>query len=148
MFGSDRTAMRRVFTETWRKMQTKRPLDTLEQQVARVLEEHPEYHRALGDPERALNRDYSPETGEVNPFLHLSLHLGLREQIATDRPAGIRDVYRRLSLRGGSHAAEHLMMDQLAEALWAAQRNGRTPDEQAYLEALRRAANTEDEDLS
>jgi len=113
-------------------------MEPLEAQVAEVIALHPEYHAAL---ERAepLEREYLPEGGESNPFLHMGLHLAVRDQIATDRPAGIRETFATLERRlGSTHEAEHRLIDTLAEALWTAQRSGTPPDEQAYLEALRR----------
>jgi hypothetical protein len=114
-------------------------LEPLQHQLATVVEQHPEYHRLLEDDEGALGRDYTPESGQSNPFLHLGLHLAIREQVATDRPAGIAAVHRELSRRlGDVHEAEHRMLERLGEALWLGQRTGRPPDEAAYLESLRR----------
>ncbi|HRP88368.1 MAG TPA: DUF1841 family protein, partial [Gammaproteobacteria bacterium] len=107
-------------------------------QVADVIEQHPEYHALLGRDGDALDRDWTPEHGESNPFLHMGLHLALREQVATDRPAGIAALHRRLAARHGEHEAEHRMAECLAEALWRAQRNNSLPDEVSYLEALHR----------
>jgi hypothetical protein len=86
-----------------------------------------------------LDRDYAPEGGQTNPFLHMGLHLGIREQVATDRPGGIAKIHRELTARlGDPHAAEHRMIDCLAETLWEAQSTNRAPDEALYLERLRR----------
>ena len=86
-----------------------------------------------------LDKDFTVEQGETNPFLHMGLHLGIREQVATDRPAGIRAVFEQLAAKtGDGHSAEHRMIDCLAEALWTAQRENRPPDEQEYLRQLRR----------
>jgi hypothetical protein len=69
----------------------------------------------------------------------MGLHLAIREQVATNRPAGITDIHQKLSTRlGGAHAAEHAMSEPLAETLWDAQRQGRMPDEQLYLERLKK----------
>jgi len=103
-----------------------------------VIAEHPEYIAWLesGDP---LQAEFTPEGGRENPFLHMGLHLAIREQVSTDRPAGIADIHRALAARaGGAHEAEHRMIEPLAETLWEAQRSGRAPDEIAYLERLRR----------
>ena len=114
-------------------------MQPLEAQIADVIELHPEYHAALERPDDVVERDYTPEGGQSNPFLHMGLHLAIREQVATDRPAGIAEVHRTLVQRlGDVHAAEHAMIECLGEALWQAQRSGRPPDEAAYLEALRR----------
>jgi predicted RNA polymerase sigma factor len=86
-----------------------------------------------------LVRDYTPEDGQTNPFLHMGLHLAIREQVSTNRPAGIAAVYRSLAAKlGDVHEAEHVMIEALGQALWQAQRSGLPPDETAYLESLRR----------
>ena len=108
-------------------------------QVADVIALHPEYHPMLEHPDEAVDRDYSPEGGQSNPFLHMGLHLAVREQVATDRPAGIRPAFTALATRTGSdHEAEHRIIECLAEAIWNAQRSGLPPDEAAYLERVRR----------
>lgn len=135
----DRSGLRRHYLEAWRKAREGRLLEPLEHQLATVIEQHPEYHPLFEDETAALGRDYTPESAQSNPFLHLGLHLAIREQVATDRPPGIAAVHRELSLRlGDVHEAEHRMMERLGEALWLSQRSGRPPDEAAYLESLRR----------
>jgi hypothetical protein len=138
MFGNDRDSMRRYYLQCWQKFQQKQPLDALEQQVASVIAEHPEYHALLEHHDKVLQRDYIPEGGETNPFLHMGLHLGIREQVATNRPAGIAELYRQLVIKYGNNDAEHRMMDCLAESIWLAQRNQTAPDEAAYLECLKK----------
>jgi hypothetical protein len=141
MFSSDRNAMRRVFLDAWRKTRIGAPMEPLEQLVAAVVNSHPEYHRFLKESDDALGRDFIPEQGQTNPFLHMGMHISLREQVGVDRPPGIAVLFRGLVERlGDSHAAEHQMMECLGLALWEAQRAGRIPDEQAYLECLRRLA--------
>jgi hypothetical protein len=135
----DRTGLRRMYAEAWRKRREGLPVEPVEDQIAAILEVHPEYVPVVEGGEATLQRDYRPEDGATNPFLHMGLHLAIREQVATDRPAGVADVHRRLSQRlGDVHEAEHRMIDCLGEALWRAQRSGTAPDEAAYLEALRR----------
>ncbi len=137
--GQSREQMRRMYLEAWRKFSARAPLEPLEAQLAAVIAEHPEYVTWLESGESALGAEFTPEGGRENPFLHMGLHLAIREQVATNRPAGIAEVHQRLATRlGGAHAAEHAMLEPLAEALWDAQRQGRAPDEQAYLERLRR----------
>ncbi|MEZ5452788.1 MAG: DUF1841 family protein [Thiothrix sp.] len=141
MFGHDRDGMRRYYLQCWKKFQQKQPLDALEQQVAQVIAEHPEYHKLLEQTDAALQRDYLPENGETNPFLHMGLHLGIREQASTNRPTGISELYRQLVIQYGTLDAEHRMMDCLAESIWLAQRNQTAPDEAAYLDCLKKASN-------
>ncbi|MEZ5449590.1 MAG: DUF1841 family protein [Thiolinea sp.] len=137
MMTQDRDQLRRYYLNCWEKLQAGETLNGLEQQVAEVISEHPEYHAQLRSGEQALAREYRAEDGEANPFLHMSLHLGLREQIVTDRPAGIRSLYQQLIGRFGVHEAEHQMMQCLTESLWLAQQQQAAPDEVAYLECLR-----------
>jgi hypothetical protein len=134
----DRSGLRHHYLEAWRKHRAGLPLEPLEHQLVTVIEQHPEYHALFEDDEQALARDYTPESGQSNPFLHLGLHLAIREQVATDRPAGIAAVHCDLARRlGDVHEAEHRMLEKLGEALWFSQRSGRPPDETAYLESLR-----------
>jgi hypothetical protein len=135
--GQNREQLRRLYLEAWRKFTAQEPLEPLEAQIAAVIAEHPEYRPLLESP-AALAAEFIPEGAQQNPFLHMGLHLAIREQVGTDRPAGIAAIHRRLTRRlGGAHAAEHAMLEPLAEALWEAQRSGRVPDEQRYLERLR-----------
>ena len=134
----DRSGLRRHYVEAWRKHRARLPLEPLEHQLATVIEQHPEYQPLFEEDPQALGRDYGPESGQSNPFLHLGLHLAIREQVATDRPPGIASVHSALSRQlGDVHEAEHRMLERLGEALWLSQRTGRPPDEAAYLESLR-----------
>jgi hypothetical protein len=134
-----REQLRRRYLDAWRKFSAHEPLEPLEAQLAAVIAEHPEYVAWLESGEQALAAEFTPAGGRENPFLHMGLHLAIREQVATDRPAGIAGLHAQLARRrGGAHQAEHAMIEPLAETLWEAQRSGQVPDEQAYLERLRR----------
>jgi len=126
-----------MYSDAWKKQCDKIPLSPLEAQIAAVIEWHPEYQALVtGD---ALHEDYTPEGGRTNPFLHMGLHLGIREQVATNRPPGISAISSALAARlGDAHEAEHRMIDCLAETLWEAQSQNAAPDEQKYLERLQR----------
>jgi hypothetical protein len=127
-----------MFCEVFRKQRDRQLLSVLEHQIAAVINDHPEYHQILINKEQALNHEFTPEQGKTNPFLHMGMHLAIREQVATDRPAGIRAIHQRLSMKIGASEAEHHMMDCLGGALWLAQRNNQPPDEAAYLECIRK----------
>jgi hypothetical protein len=134
-----RASLRRMYLEAWRKHRESLPVEPVEDQIIRVVSLHPEYAQLLESEPAALDREYTPEQGQTNPFLHMGLHLAIREQVATDRPAGIAVVHRSLAARlGDVHEAEHAMIERLGEALWNAQRTGLPPDEAQYLESLRR----------
>lgn len=139
MFSQDRNRMRQFFVDAWRKRQGSEPMQPLEVLVADVIADHPEYHQLLQQAEPDLARDYAGATGESNPFLHMGMHISLREQLTTDRPAGIREIYQRMaSATHDNHDCEHRMMACLEKILWEAQTAGRTPDEGAYLNCLKR----------
>lgn len=132
IYSQERNRLRGIWREAWRKARAGEPIDSLEQLLVHTVAEHPEYHTILEDPE---DRDCSDEP---NPFFHLGLHLAVRESIATDRPSGVSEIHHILAIRiGDGHTAEHRIMECLAETLWQAQRNGRPPDEQAYLNCMR-----------
>jgi hypothetical protein len=136
--GQSRDDLRRMYLEAWRKFSAKQPLEPLEAQLAAVIAEHPEYIPLLESGDTALGSDFTPEGGQANPFLHLGLHLAIREQVATDRPKGIAAIHQKLAARlGSAHEAEHAMLEPLAETIWESQRSGVLPDEQRYLERLK-----------
>ena len=135
--GSERDELRRRYYQAWQRRQQGLPLEPLDAAIADVIELHPEYHALFATPD-ALHEAFTVERGQTNPFLHMGLHLGLREQLSTRRPAGIEAVHARLARKlGDVHEAEHQMIEVLATTLWEAQRAGRAPDEMAYLERLK-----------
>jgi len=135
MFGTDRNQLRQMYKTAWEKFQQQQTLSPLEVQITEVIKEHPEYH----DFVLQLEKDFLPEMGDTNPFLHMGLHLGLREQIATNRPTGISHIYQQLiNIKDSPHDAEHKMIECLAEAMWSAQTNNTQPDEARYLLSLQK----------
>jgi hypothetical protein len=139
MFNPSRDDARRLFIDSWSKFRAALPLTDLEKIAARLVALHPEYHGALDDPERNLDRDYPPEAGGVNPFLHLSLHLAVAEQLSVDQPPGVRAHFERLrAARGDEHEALHALSECLGEMIWHAQRHRTAPDAAIYLACLER----------
>ena len=133
-----RDEVRQVYLDVWRKMKKKQLLEPMEALVADVIEAHPEYHPLLDSGIEIKQQEFTPEQGQTNPFLHMGMHIALREQAGADRPAGIADLYQRLLRSRGQHEAEHAMMECLGQALWQAQRDGNLADENAYLECLKK----------
>ena len=139
MFNPRRDEVRQFFFDTWRKYNARDILTPLETQALDWVLEHPEYHALLNQPDRYLHQDYLPDFGAVNPFLHLSLHLSVTEQISIDQPPGIRAEYERLARKHGSfHEAAHDVLECLGETVWKAQQGGTAPDGAAYLECVKR----------
>ena len=139
LFNPSREEVRRFFCETWQKQTQSQILTPLETLAAKWIEQHPEYHPLLINTEEAIQQDYTPEGGVTNPFLHLSMHLSISEQISLDQPPGIRLIQQRLAQKLGSeHEAQHQIMECLGQVMWEAQRLGKNPDTQAYSLALQR----------
>ncbi|BBP46082.1 hypothetical protein THMIRHAS_14550 [Thiosulfatimonas sediminis] len=135
LYTSERDKLRQFYVDTWKKARMGMPMEPMEQWVARVIEMHPEYHQLLENEK--LGNEYKPEDGETNPFLHMGMHLGLQEQVAMDRPNGIKQIYQQLGEKlGDVMQTEHLMMNCLGEMMWQAQKNQAEPDEIAYLICL------------
>ncbi len=139
IFGTDRNELRQMYVDAWRKSCAGEILSPLEAQIAQVIQDHPEYQPAMSAD--TLDESFLPEGGKTNPFLHMGLHLAVREQVVINRPAGIAEVFELLRKKSGDrHAAEHQALDCLAETLWTAQNSNTAPDDQAYLESLKRLA--------
>ncbi len=138
MFVQSRDDARAYFIKVWQKYNNKQPLEALEQLILDVILAHPEYHIVLDQGGEALKHDFSPEAGNINPFLHMGMHIAIKEQIQTDRPTGIRaQCEHLLDKYHDQHEMEHKVMDCLGESLWSAQRNNSMPDEHSYLESVR-----------
>ena len=142
MFNPSREQVRQFFCEAWRKHRQRSILEGAEVIAADLIAHHPEYHALLENPALALEQEFTPESGQMNPFLHLSLHLAVAEQISIDQPRGIRAAYQALRARLDVHEAEHALLECLGEAIWHAQRQGGAIDGTAYLDCVRRASGT------
>lgn len=137
MFNPSRDQARAFFIESWRKHLANEPLQAMEQLVADIVQSHPEYHALLEAPD-AADKDFTPEDGAINPFLHLSLHLAIEEQLAIDQPPGIQAAFQTcLERRGNTHEARHDVLESLGETIWEAQRSGAPLDASAYLQRVK-----------
>ncbi len=142
LFTQDRNQLRRFYCQAWKKYRSKKVLQPLEQQIADIVSLHPEYHLLLENEGMALEKDFLPELGESNPFLHLSMHLAIREQLNSGQPAGVSEIYQTLLAKHNDpHHVEHRMMECLASALWKAQQEGMPPDDSLYLECIKNIKN-------
>jgi len=139
VYAPTRDQARQFLFDVWRKYRSEQALSPLEQIALDVLILHPEYHAILDHPDRHVDHDYAPELGQINPFLHLNLHLAIEEQLSIDQPPGIRAEFERLrNAHADAHEAKHALLECLGEVLWQSQRNGTPLDAQGYLECLRR----------
>ncbi|WP_136418466.1 MULTISPECIES: DUF1841 family protein [Oxalobacteraceae] len=139
MFNPSQHDVRRFFCESYRKARANEILTPMEAIARDWIMQHEEYWEALAEVDAALAKDYSVESGQTNPFLHLAMHLSIAEQISIDQPKGIRAAFLSLAQRLGSeHEAHHQMMECLGEMIWNSQRNGMPPDGVAYVECVKR----------
>ena len=133
MFSQDRKKQREYLAASWQKYTKNEPLEPLEKQLASIIEIHPEYHELIGN----INSDYFPEQGEVNPFLHIYLHLALRDQLSINQPKGVKEVHQKLSNQyKDSHEVEHLMMECIAEMIYISQKNNTVMNYGNYLNCI------------
>ena len=137
LFNPSRDEVRDFFFGAWAKAKAAQPLTALEKIALAVIQMHPEYHSILNQPEQFKHQDYFPEFGETNPFLHMSLHLSIHEQLSINQPTGITEIYSQLKLKHhNEHDAQHIILDCLAETIWQAQRNNSGLDNAQYLQLL------------
>ncbi|HIM58632.1 MAG: DUF1841 family protein [Gammaproteobacteria bacterium] len=138
LYTQDRTQQRQFLANAWQKFLDKKVLDPLENQLTQVIEMHPEYHKLISNTES----DFFPESGEVNPFLHINLHLSLREQLSISQPKGINEYYQKILEKvKDPHEVEHLMMDCIAQMIFSSQKNNAPMDHQAYIRCLEDQSN-------
>ena len=139
MFNPSRDQARQLFFDAWHKYRHREVLSGMEGMALGVILLHPEYHRILDDVERYRDKDYSPEMGDTNPFLHMSMHIAIKEQLSIDQPVGICERFDRLLRRcGDEHEAMHQVIECLAEMIWQAQRGQSAPDATIYFDCLDR----------
>ncbi len=138
LFNPSRDQVRQFFFDAWSKFKAGQPLSDLEAIAMEVMQMHPEYHQVLDAPDRYLEQAYFPEMGETNPFLHMSLHLSILEQLSIDQPPGIKLAYQTLLQKSDdAHQAQHVLIECLAETIWQAQRSQRAMDADAYMALIR-----------
>lgn len=141
MFNPSQADVRRFFCDVYRKQRSGEPMEAIEVLSGQWIDEHPEFHTALSNVDQALRDMAQPGNTELNPFLHLSMHLSVSEQCSIDQPPGVRQAVELLAARLDSlHQAHHAAMDSLGRMVWESQRSGRPPDGNAYLDELRRRA--------
>jgi len=141
MFTPSRDDVRLFFCTTYGKHINGTPLTALEAVAADWIAEHPEHHTDLQNEAEALAAVFSVQDGKTNPFLHLSMHLSISEQISIDQPRGIKAAFEALrAQRGSAHQAQHDVMECLGDMMWTSQRSGLPPDGEKYIDCVRRRA--------
>ena len=139
LFQPSREDVRRFFRDLLQKKRDGAVLTQIEAIAGDWVELHPEYFPALAPVADGQPDPYEPREGAPNPFLHLSMHLSIAEQLAIDQPPGIKPAFERLAATLGSvHDAHHEVMECLGEMLWTAERERTSPDGAAYVRCVER----------
>ncbi len=139
MLQQNRSDYREVFFSVWKKIQNRQAIsDTLENNIAQIIKQHPEYHHTLSDYDKFIEKDYLPEMGDSNPFMHMSLHIAITEQLITDQPQGIKSIYQKLcSKLKDNHEVEHLIMECLGNMIFKSQKEQNMPNMDNYLRCIK-----------
>ena len=137
MINQDRRELRQAYFDAWEKFKAQKPLEPLEDEIVKALCEHPEYQSLIENHEIDGDKEFTAESGEVNPYLHLGLHIATREQVSTDRPKGIAKIYKKLKAKVGAHDADHAIMGVLADSLWRMYHQQEEFDEKVYIDELK-----------
>lgn len=139
MFSNDRSALRKQYLDAWNKFLHKKVLTPLERQIVTIIQEHPEYQYLFDEPEKFLNKDFDPQLEETNPFLHMSMHAVIKDQIQLNTPKGIHEIYERLMLKYANPVeVEHRIMEAFIPLLWDSMRYQKPFDALLYLDELKK----------
>lgn len=142
MYNLNQIDVRNFFFELYQKFENKEALSELEKIAYCVILAHPEYNHVLNNKPKYLDSIWPIENGETNPFLHLSMHLTILEQLSINQPFGIRDLFQKLVDKfKDKHESEHHLIDCLGEMLWQAQKSQTPPDPTVYLACINKKLN-------
>lgn len=138
MFSQNRSELRKIFFDAWKNHQGKHSLTPMEEIIVNIINLHPEYHQILINENDYIDKDYLPDQGETNPFLHMSMYIAIHEQLSTNRPPQITNLYNQLLNKyQDQHTVEHHMMECLGQMIWQAQRDNVSPDESLYTTCIK-----------
>ncbi len=138
LYGENREDHRQILFDVWKKYQTNQPLEPLEKKILTIMLNHPEYAHVFSNEDKFIATDYFSELSETNPFLHLSLHLVILEQVEIDKPNGIRALYKQaIAFFQDVHEADHCIMNSLAIAMHEMLNQNKPFDEKAYLKRIK-----------
>lgn len=133
LYSKNRSEQRAFLSNAWVKFQNNEDLDPMEFQLVEIIKIHPEYHHLI----QTTDAEYFPEHGQVNPFLHINLHLALREQLSINQPIEVRLAYDSLLEKiKDPHEVEHTLIDCIAEMIFSAQKNHSSFDYENYKRCL------------
>lgn len=135
LYSQDRATQRKFLFNAWQKFINKEPLEDLEKKIVEIIDIHKEYQHLINN----IELDYPLEQNNINPFLHINLHLTLREQLAINQPFGIKQAYDSLVAKlKDSHLAEHLIMDCIVKMISSVQKTGTTINEKEYFDCIQK----------
>lgn len=126
---------RQHYGMVWQLALAGAPLTIEQMRLVRVMQEHPEYRSIWDNPEEASAG--LEDLTEPNPFLHVTAHMMVEEQIAGRNPPDVAVVVSRLTRSGDSrHEAIHKVANVLMGEVWDVLAKKREFDREKYVRRL------------
>jgi hypothetical protein len=111
--------------------------DEEHQRLAEVLQQHPQYHNAWEFADQIEDVEYVIDG--VNPFLHVTFHSIIENQLATGDPPEVRAALQRLlRKRLSRHDAIHRLAQVFTEELFPVLKQDRPFNQERYVRKLRK----------
>ena len=138
-----REVFRKTVYRIWNMMQAGLldEMDEAENRIARILLDHPEYEEILEDTEILDGREF--DAGEAgNPFLHISFHKMVEDQLESGRPAEVLSFLESMRAKGfDRHEIIHVIMKILIRFISDAMTHQKTLDVNRYRRLLKSCRN-------
>jgi hypothetical protein len=132
-----RESNRQRLHEVWVAAKAGRPLAGEEAAYAKAMLDHPEYHNAWEFADQVGAAEYVVDG--ANPFLHITVHVIIENQLAQGDPPEVAKTLERLLGQGmGRHGAIHAIAAAFMEVAFPAFQ-GREPfNTKRYIKKVRR----------
>jgi len=138
-----REAFRKAVYRIWNMIQAGLldEMDESESGIAKILLDHPEYEEIFEDTEILDGREFDAGTSG-NPFLHISFHKMVDDQLASGRPEEVRFFLESMEDKGyDRHEIVHALMKILVCLISDAMKNQKSLDVNHYRRLLVRYGN-------
>lgn len=133
-----RQNLRRVVHKIWMMLREGNlvGLDQTEQKLARIIMAHQEYQEHFEDEGILDGREYASAEG-FNPFLHISLHQMVEDQLDSETPIEAILLCESLEMAGYSrHEAVHTIIMVLMPMIFDAYKSGKPFNAERYKKLL------------
>ncbi|AGF49226.1 DUF1841 family protein [Candidatus Kinetoplastidibacterium galati] len=136
MFNPSLDQARYFFIEVWNKHKLSKTLTPIEKTTIACILEHPQFYKDL-DNKESIKNSYNSNFPESNPFLHLSMHLAISEQLLIDQPCGIKAAYNKLITSNDPHTAIHKIIKCLTLTIQYSQTHRLELDSNKYMNLIK-----------